>query len=153
MATTDIVLGKELDHKDSTVTIKYCAGMGGGPLIPFFLKNFAKLIEDGHYHHNLVGNNRSKAIYAEVDGIVVGHIVFEMLDDVSKTAWITLSAVDEKYRKRGIYTLLHKYFEIQIKSMNAKKIASYVHVNNIVRQHSCVKVGMKPVYYRMEKDL
>lgn len=153
MATKDIILGKELDNKESQVIVKYCASLGGSPLIPFFLRNLANLMTAGHTHYHFAGNNRTKAVYAEIDGKIVGHIAFEILDDAFKTAWITLSAVDENYKKRGIYTILHKHFENQIKSLNAKKIASYVHVNNTVRQTSCAKVGMKPVYFRMEKDL
>lgn len=153
MATKDAILGRELDAKESTVVVKYCASLGGSPLIPFFLKNLAILMDNGFTHYHFAGHNRSKAVYAEIDGQIAGHIVFEILDDAFKTAWITLSAVDEKYKKRGIYTILHKHFENQIKTLNAKKIASYVHVNNTVRQSSCAKVGMKPVYFRMEKDL
>lgn len=149
----DIVLKIEKDRMGADVTIKFAPMLAGSAVIPFFMKNFAKLMEDGFSHFHFAGHNRSKAVYVEINGKVVGHIVFEMHDDAFKTAWITLSAIDPEYKRRGLYTLMHAHFEEQIKKLGAKKIASHVHVNNLARQASCAKVGMIPVYYRMEKDL
>jgi hypothetical protein len=100
-----------------------------------------------------MGTNKSKAIYAEVDNQFAGHIVFDIQEDLTKTAWIVFSCVEEAYRKRGIYTLMHKYFELYLKEIGSKKIASFVHVTNEVRQQSCAAVGMDPVFIRMEKNL
>jgi GNAT superfamily N-acetyltransferase len=91
------------------------------------------------------------AVYAEQDGKILGHIVY----DTRKPGhlWITLSAVDEECRGRGIYTILHQYFEQIAKEKNCKYISSYVHVKNLVRQKSADKVGMKPMFYMMVKKL
>lgn len=149
--TNDPTLAKEFDKLNEYVTIKFCNSLGGSEIIPFFLKNFSKLMDDGFSHYHFAGHNKCRAVYAEIDGKIVGHIVFDLLDDVFKTAWIVLSAIDLKYQRRGLYTLMHKHFEEQAKKLGAKKLASHVHVNNIARQLSCEKVGMKPIYYRMEK--
>ena len=82
---------------------------------------------------------------------ILGHIVYDT--EKPERLWITLSAVDEIYRGRGIYTILHKYFEQTAKEKGCKYISSYVHVNNLVRQKSAEKVGMQPRYHLMIKEI
>jgi RimJ/RimL family protein N-acetyltransferase len=149
----DTTLKREVDKLNCEVTIKFCDSLGGSPLIPLFMKNFSKLMEDGHSHYHFAGHNRCKAIYAEIDGKIVGHVVFEVLDDVFKTAWVILSVIDADYQRRGLYTMMHRHLEEQAKRLGAKKIASNVHVDNVAMKLSCEQLGRKPIYYRMEKDL
>jgi RimJ/RimL family protein N-acetyltransferase len=119
----------------------------------FYIKNYADLIESGLGYPLFKATNNTSAIYAEIDGKVVGHIVYELMDDPIKTAWIVLSAVDNNYRRRGIYNLMHAQFEKFVKAAGSKRIASHVHVNNLARQASCESCGMKKVWYKMEKDI
>lgn len=151
---TITVLNTTLDKQGTEVSIKFTTSVQLTPVIPFFLKNFSELINLGYAHSHVphIGKD-TKAVYAEIDGQVVGHIVFNYIDDLTKTAWIVLSAVDSNYRGRGIYNLMHTQFETVIKSQGSRKIASYVHVDNLPRQASCASVGMKPFYLRMEKNL
>jgi RimJ/RimL family protein N-acetyltransferase len=149
----DKILGEAVDKTGATVTIKFSSTLGNSSVLPFFLKNFAELMLNGHTQNIMAGSNRSKVVYAEINGHVAGHIVFDILDDVTKTAWIVFSCIDPNFRKRGIYDLLHAHFETVAKEFHSQKIASFVHVNNTARQASCKKVGMEPVYYRMEKVL
>lgn len=149
----DVILGTATDKQGSVVTLKYADSIAGSPVCYAFLKNFVALMDSGFTHNAMAGHNKCRAIYAEIDGQIVGHIVFEILDDAWKTAWITLSTVDSDFRRRGLYGIIHKSFEANVKSRGSKKISSFVHVNNTVRQASCAKIGMKPVYYKMEKDI
>ena len=149
----DNELAKELDNQNCVVVVKLVQTIGDSPVMPFFLKNYAQLIESGYAHPIMTGSNLSKAIYVEVNGVVVAHIVFDILKDVNNTAWIVFSCVDENYRGRGLYKIMHKHYEIQAKKLGSTKIASFVHVDNKPRQASCVSVGMKPVFYRMEKSI
>lgn len=144
---------KEKDKTGAEVIIKSVLNIGNTPIIPFFLKNYAALIENGHALPLIMGTNNSRAIYAEINGVIAGHIVYEIQTDVAKTAWITFSCIEDNFRQRGIYKLLHKHFEVAAKAAGSQKIASHVHVTNIARQASCQSVGMKPVFYRMEKEL
>lgn len=141
------------DRTGQMIEIRYSNNIGGSPVVPFFLKNYAKLMEDGYAHPFIMGTNKSKAIYAVHNGKVVGHIIYDILEDAYKTAWIVFSCVDEDYRGRGLYRMMHQWFETTVKNNGSKKIASHVHVENKTRQASCVAVGMEPVFYRMEKDL
>lgn len=153
MAVAKSNLAVEKDKFGVDVEIRYCQMIGGTPNLTFFLSQFLRLIESGHAHPHMTGSNRSKAVYATIDDRIVGQITFEILDDYSKTTWITLSSVDEEFRGRGIYTMLHKHLETLMIELGSRKLASHVHVDNTVRQASARKAGMKPVYYRMEKDL
>lgn len=151
MADTDLAVEK--DKAGIDLTIRYCPIVGGTECMSFFLKHFVKLLESGFTHPHVPAHNRCKAIYAIDNGKVVGQITFEVQDDYCKTTWIYLSAVDEAYRGRGIYNILHKHLEEFMPQLGSRKIASFVHVDNLVRQASCKRVGMKPAYFRMEKDI
>jgi ribosomal protein S18 acetylase RimI-like enzyme len=150
---SDTWIVDKVDRNGEKVSLVYSNSIGGGPVVPFFLKNYAELMENGHAHNFIMGTNKSKAIYAVIDGKVAGHIIFDILDDAIKTAWIVFSCVDKDYRHRGLYTMMHEELENQAKKMGSSKIASHVHVNNNTRQASCISVGMMPVFYRMEKEL
>lgn len=136
-----------------TVNIKNINMMGNSPVMLFYLQQYVQLNEAGYGHPVLNAGNKSSAIYAEIDGKVVGIIAYRIEDDPLETAWIILSAVDPNYRKRGIYKLMHTSFENHVISLGSRKISSHVHINNKVRQASCESVGMIPVWYKMEKSI
>lgn len=151
MADTKITTEK--DKAGIDVTVYYCPTIGGTPCMTFFLQHFVKLLENGFTHPHAPAHNRCKAIYATINDKIVGQITFEVQDDYCKTTWINLSAVDDELRGRGIYNILHRQLEEFMPQLGSRKIASFVHVDNLIRQASCKRVGMKPVYYRMEKDI
>ncbi len=84
---------------------------------------------------------------------MAGHIVYDILDDSYKTAWIVFSCVEDGFRRRGLYKMMHRHFEQIVRNAGSKRIASHVHVDNAVRQASCASVGMKPDFLRMEKNI
>jgi hypothetical protein len=149
----DALIETTTDKTGAEVLVKNATLIGGSPIVPFYLKHYSELIINGHAHPVIAGTNKHKAIYAEIGGQVAGHIVYEILDDCYKTAWITFSAIENNFRRRGLYDILHRNFEKVAKAGGSTKIASLVHVDNTVRQASCAKVGMEPVFYRMEKQL
>jgi len=152
--TKGSLIGTEQDKLGATVLVSFIDAIGGSPLVPLLMKNFAKLIEDGHGANYVAFGNKNKAVYIEVDNKIVGHIVYYHIpDDSLNTARIILSWVDENYRQRGLYKILHKYFELVLKTAGSKRIASYVAIDNIARLSSCESVGMQKHSYRMEKFL
>jgi hypothetical protein len=153
MANADILITKEKDKTGVEVSVKLAQQIGGSPVLPFFLRNYADLIDNGHSNPFLFGTNKSKAVYIEVDNEVAGHIVYDILDDAYKTAWIVFSCVEDGFRRRGLYMIMHRHFEQIVKNAGSKRIASHVHVDNKVRYASCEAVGMKPDFYRMEKTI
>lgn len=150
----DNIIAIEKDSTGTEITVKHVNTLGNCSVVPFFMRNFAELIEKGFAHNFITFSNKSKAIYIEIDNRIVGHIVYDFRpDDVLKTAWIIFSCVDKDYRHRGLYNIMHRHFEETVKKSGSKKIASYVHVDNSARIASCKSVGMNPHCYRMEKEL
>ncbi len=146
------LLSTEQDSLGNEIQIFKIDEIGMSPIYPFFLRQMADLIDNGFSFSQTTWDDRTcGAVYAEQDGKILGHIVY----DTRKPGnlWITLSAVDEEYRGRGIYTILHNYFEQVAKEKGCRYISSHVHVKNLVRQKSAEKVGMKPVFYYMAKKL
>lgn len=146
-------LAQLTDKLGTPVVIRSTNSIGYTPALPFYLTSYAELIASGKGHPVFTINNNTPAIWAEIDGAVVGCIVYTLIEDTIQTAWIWLSAVDAAYRQRGIYNLMHSQFEKVVKAAGSKKIASHVHINNLPRQQSCTSVGMQRVWYKMEKDL
>lgn len=145
-----------LSVKDKTgamIKIKHVNEMGNSPVMLFYLKEYAKLIEANMAHPVLGANNNTPAIYAEINNHVVGVIVYRIETDPLKTTWKILSAVDHEYQRRGIYQLIHFHLEKYVKAQGSKKIASHVHVTNVAAHKGNKSVGLEPTWYKMEKNL
>ena len=140
------------DKTGQRVVIKYADSLVESPVTPVFLKLYSDLIQAGLANSSMAGHNACMAVYAEIDNVVVGHIVFDILKPTT-TAWIVLSGIDPSFRKRGIYTLMHNQFENVSIKLGCTKIQSHVHVNNVDRLASCKAVGMEPEFYKMSKIL
>lgn len=145
------MLGTEIDQTGKTIKIYKIDRIGMSPIYTFFLRQLADLIDNGHAFPSTSWDDDCEAVYAEEDEKVIGHIVYDKKK--KGVLWITLSAVDSEYRGRGIYKILHKYFEKVAKDLGCDFIASHVHVNNKVRLESAEKVGMKPVFKYMAKKI
>lgn len=144
-------LAIEIDRLGNSIEIYKIEKIGMSPIYTFFLRQIADLIDNGHAYPITSWDDNCAAVYAEQNGKILGHIVY----DIKKTdvLWITLSAVDEEHRGRGIYTILHRYLEIIAKESNHSLISSHIHVKNTARLKSAEQVGMKPVYYYMAKKI
>ena len=149
----DILIANEVDKQNCAVKIKLANKIGHSPVMPFFLKNYAQLMELGQATQLMVGSNNSKSIYVEYEDKVIAAIVFDILKDASSTTWILFSCVDENFRRRGLYKLMHKYHAQEVKKLGSTKTAAHVHIENKTMLASCITVGMNPVYVRTEKLL
>ena len=149
----DKKLTDKIDSTGVQVQINFAPTIGESPVLPVFLREYAKLMEQGYATYNLVSNNRSKAIYAVIDNKIIGIMVYDFAEDIVKTTWINFSFVDEKFRKRGIFKILHQVLEEQVKTAGSKKICSAVHVDNDTMLKSAKSVGRLPIFYRTEKQI
>lgn len=150
---TDTLVAKEKDKTGTDVIIRFANPISGTPAVPFFLKNYGKLIEDGYAHPIIAGTNKSKAIYATINNKIVGTIVFDIQEDVAKTAWIVFGCIDDNFRQRGLYKLIHKHLVTIAKNLGSTKVTSLVHVNNRAMLETSVKLGKKPIFYRVEMEI
>jgi GNAT superfamily N-acetyltransferase len=152
-----ILLSTKQDKLGNNVDIYRIDNINMSPLIPFYLRHMSELIENGFSYPTIEWDKIEEhygAIYAEQDGKIIGHIVFSR-EHVNKEGylWIALSAVEHDSRGKGIYTMLHPYFETHAKELGCWAIASYVHKNNAIRLASAAKVGMAPIFHFMGKKL
>lgn len=151
-----IELGTEVDKEQNQIKIFQTTTLAMSPIYTFFLRQMADVIDKnfGYPTTNWKDENCG-AVYAEdKEQNILGHIVYS--DEFVKSngyLWITLSAIDEKFRGRGIYTILHKYFEAVAKEKGCWAIASHVHKNNLVRLESAKKVGMSPIFHFIGKKI
>jgi GNAT superfamily N-acetyltransferase len=148
-------LNTEYDTLGNKIQIFRIREIGMSPIYTFFLRQMANLIDSGFASAMTVWDDtRCGAVYAMSDNTILGHIVYDTANPTAPGAlWITLSAVDELHRGRGIYTILHKYFEQTAKEKGYTYVSSYVHVKNLVRKKSAEKVGMNPMFHLMVKKL
>jgi GNAT superfamily N-acetyltransferase len=147
------ILGKESDKIGKTINIRQIDKITYTPLYTFFLRQQAELIESGLSYPQTSWNDETcGAIFAEENGQIVGHIVYD-IEKQPGALWITLSAVESSYRGRGIYHLMHKHFENLAREKNCWYIASHVHIKNSTRLKSAEKEGMKPIFYFIAKKI
>jgi len=119
----------------------------------FFLTKWADLIKAGHASESYFPSLRplaSRILYVTVDGELAGHIVFEWTTPVE--CFIMLTAVDQKFRRHGLYKLMHKYYDAHIKSQGAKRSKSQLHVTNEAIIAAAEQDGYRKEYYRMIKE-
>lgn len=152
---TATFLGTEIDNSGAQLSIMKTDSIVMTPVYIFFLKQMAQLMENGlTFPVTSWTDQHLGAVYAELDGKIIGHIAYSTENVVSKRIlWIMLSATDNAYRGRGIYTILHKHFEDIAREKGCMAIASHIHKNNTARLASAEKVGLKPMMYYVAKKL
>lgn len=152
IAPLDRRIAKAKDKAGTELEIWDCVSLAMSPVASFYMRHMADLIDENHAHQLFTGGNNSSAVYATLNGKVVGAIVYE-IHPSQRMLYILLSCVDNNYRGKGVYTALHPWLEKLAKDQGCDRIGSIVHVNNTVRQESCAKVGMVPEFIRMVKHL
>jgi hypothetical protein len=147
-----VFLNKEVDKSGSHINIMQVESIAHSPVYTFFIRHIAELIDSGHALAKTSWNDdECGAVYAEKNGEILGAIIYSTAYLKKKSLWIELSAVAKEHRKKGVYTILHPYFEMIAKGLNCDTISSRVHMNNTVRLKSAEKVGMKLLFYQMIK--
>jgi GNAT superfamily N-acetyltransferase len=148
-----ISLGIEHDNKGELLEIKKVDSIAHSPIYTFFLRQQADLMDSGYSYPSTSWEDKNcGAIYAERQGKILGHIVYDN-HRYPGASWIVLSAVDQSHRNKGIYKILHDYFEKNAIYQGCWYIASHIHVKNSIRLKSAEKVGMVPTFYLMSKKL
>ena len=150
---SDKLLAKESTRSGLEIEIYHAAMIGDSPVMPIFLRDLSELMNQGFAQPFIPVSNRSKALYAIVGHDIVGEIIYDFQDDVSKTTWIAFSHVDKKFRRQGIFKILHEYLEKHAQRNESKRINSFVHVENTQALDSCRSVGRLPIFYKTEKKL
>jgi GNAT superfamily N-acetyltransferase len=147
-------LGTVLDKTSKEVVVKYSGFLGGGPLplLSFYYRGMADTIDHGHAWTNIEINDKCKAVYAEIDGKIVGACVLDW-DPSYLSLYVVLTYIDKEYRGRGLYKIIFDFVEQKAKDLGAVEITSLVSLSNETSLEARKSVGMMPVAYKMRKPL
>lgn len=123
------------------------------PAMSTFLKVYAETLDRGYANPYVTWSNKNRVVWAQSRAqVIVGGICYEYVPE-PKMGWIVLSFTDPAWRGRRINEMLHTVMEEDVKKLGGERISSLVHVDNISRQKSAERVGLKPQFYRMNKVL
>lgn len=145
------MIGKEIDSQGNEIIIYKQDTLNMCPALSLFLKVYAETIDSG-YNNSVPFYNDYRMVWAEENNKVIGGICYEYRQPV-RMGWIVLSFTGENHRGRGINEILHKYMEDDLRKLGAYRVCSYVSMNNQSRLKAAEKVGLKPQFYRMNKNL
>lgn len=149
-----MILGKEKDKTDTEVTVHLLKiDEITKELNVFFLKQWADLVERGHASSNYIPEHSSgstRILYATIDDQIVGHILFEFT--TSKDSFIHFTVVDERFRRHGLYQLMHKFYDKVMRHSQVARSKSMLHINNTAIIEAAKKIGYSVEYYKMVKE-
>jgi GNAT superfamily N-acetyltransferase len=147
------LLSIEQDKQGNILKINQTEKLAYSTAYSFFLREYARSVDEGYSHPvTCWDDHHCGAIYVESNGVIVGINVYSE-HKLKECLWSLFIAVDKDYKNRGIYTVMFSHFEKLAKEKNLQFIASYVHVDNEIRLLTADKVGMKPVFYVMHKQI
>lgn len=147
-------IADEVDKLGEPVKIFYSDRLAFTPSYKLVLRTHLELVEKnlcppmfGHL------NDFTNVIWAEDSNKnVLGGIAFTLRNDLN-LGYIELSFTDPNFRRRGINSICHIYFEQFVKDHGFNGITSFVHLNNKERLISAEKNNFKPYGYYMYKKL
>jgi hypothetical protein len=128
-------IGSETDKSGEVLEIKSSDSILAPSLYCFYLRHYADLVSN-RYAFPMIKLDFStyRVVFAEKNNQVIGIILYDCLfAQGRKYATIILSAVDFPNRQRGIYKILRKYLEKEIKMLGCEYLTSYVWKANDVR--------------------
>jgi hypothetical protein len=147
------LIGTEIDKLGSKVAVYFCKGEDiNTEVTSFFLTHLADLIESGHATRNYMPNlTNARIIYLKINDEIAGHIIWEWQGN--DTTYIIFTTIDNKYNKRGLYSIMHRYYEDRIKKGGALYSKSQLHINNSRIISISKQNGYEVEYYKMIKKL
>lgn len=119
----------------------------------FFFRRWADLVESGHAGANYMPNFKqgsTRILYIIINDEIAGHILFEFA--TPKDSFIHFTVVEEKFRRNGLYQLMHSFYDKVMKHNNVTKSRSQLHVANTAIIEAAKGVGYEIEYYRMVKE-
>jgi RimJ/RimL family protein N-acetyltransferase len=138
----------------SKILLKHCNSIGLGPseLSAFFYRSLAEVISNNQASTWPSYNFKSQAVYAEVDGRVIGCVIFNYGAE-KKQVYIVLSAVDPAFRQKGLYKIMQAEVAKIGKAMGAIEVTSFIHTSNEITLAASKSCTFEPTYYKMIRKL
>jgi GNAT superfamily N-acetyltransferase len=150
------IIATEIDKKGSNVVIKHSDYLAFTPSYAFFLKEVASLFQSGNALPYTYWNDVDcEILWAEIDNEIVGMISYDKywLEKQMPHLSIVLTAVDQKFRQRGIHQIMNKHYENRAKELGCMAIRATVNLKNTVRIKSAEKDKLSPLMYIMSKRI
>lgn len=145
-------IGREIDNLGQEVVLYFCKDTN----IPrevnsFFLRKVADLVETGHAPENFLPTLKdTRIIYVKINNEIAAHLIWNW---IGTETYIVFTAISEKYERRGLYKIMHRYYEERIKAGGATASHSTLRVTN-KRIVDISKInGYQIEYYKMVKKL
>lgn len=147
-------LAQEVIKDGRLMVIKHSSSMAFTPAFPFYLKQVAELIENGHgSSFTSWDDDTTGIIWGEIDDQIVAIFAYHTDQLKYKILNVCLTSVEKSHRGLGIHTIMNRYFELIAKRLGCTVTAATVHPNNTVRLKSAEKDGLKIGYYKLYKRL
>ena len=142
------------DKNNNQIDI-YSSKLALSPAFSLILRTYAEIVEKKLAPPHINLDNTDSVIWAQRnDGTILGGICYKFGDKEDwNSAYIQLSFTADSSRGLGINALCHPYLEQDAKSSGYTRVMSMVHVNNQARLRSAEKVGLKPMFYVMYKQI
>jgi GNAT superfamily N-acetyltransferase len=146
-------LGQEVDKQGTLLLIRKTDNLSHSPAYTFYVRQMIDLINNKHTYNSVIWNDdECGIIWAEDQGKICGIFCYnKSFISQFKILAIQITAVDKEYRKRGIHTILNKYFEQTAKELGCHLTMASVNPTNQVRLESCKKDGLILAHYSMYK--
>lgn len=119
----------------------------------FFFRRWADLVESGHASANYMPSFKQSAtriLYLTINDEIAGHILFEFV--TPKDSFIHFTVVEEKFRRHGLYQIMHEHYDKVMRHNKANKSRSQLHVDNTAIIEAAKKVGYNVEFYKMVKE-
>lgn len=151
------IFARDVDHTGTNLTVHFTTyDTAPVELVGAFLKHWGQLIEDGHAVSNYIPSlQKARFVYIVIDDKLVAFIAWEWA--TNNISHIIYAGVEPDYRQRGLYKLLHKYYEKRLKEggLTLSSIISRtsLSVNNSIVVGAAQSNGYTLEYMRMVKRI
>lgn len=144
------IANHKLDKLEEKVDFYRSESLFGSPALALALRCQAELL-DKKMSFDISVDNNDRIIWAQVGSKVVGGICYKFKE--FGCGQIALTFTDPDYRGLGINLLCRQFFENDCLDNHMTHITTEVHVNNYTSYNNNEKMGLKPVFTKMMKQI
>jgi hypothetical protein len=144
------ITNHKLDKLEEKIDFYKSESLFGSPALALALRCQAELIDQKMSFDTQI-ENTNRVIWAQLGSKVVGGICYKFKEFAA--GHIVISFTDPDYRSLGINLLCRQHFENDCIANHMTHITTAVHVHNYTSYNNNEKMGLKPVFTTMMKQL
>lgn len=144
------ILGTELDKLGNEVKVHFCLHENmPSKLTSFFARQWAELLESGYVTSNYIPNITScRVIYITSKDEIVGLRLWTWSNNTTN---IILTSVDPKFRRKGLFEIISRYYDQRLIKGDCVKSITFIHIDNIAMIEAAKKAGYDIEFVKMIK--